>query len=202
MFFLDKMIQILLNSVLKLSMQVKHLPNIISFLRLVLVFPFLHFSLNHQPKIAFLIFMFAAISDALDGWIARSFNCQSHLGLILDPLADKVLILSSYLILGAAHILPLWLVTLVFVRDITILSGAFVSLYILRRPHPLHPSFISKLNTVLQMLQIFLCLLQTAFGHISPLLLDSILISVCLTTTTSFLHYLYIWHQEITRKAL
>lgn len=185
-----------------LTMRVKYLPNIISLIRLLLVFPFVHFFLAKKSEIAFFIFILAASSDAIDGWIARHFKCQSHLGLILDPLADKILIVSCYLLLGFTSILPLWLVGLVLLRDLSIISGSFVSMFYFKKTHPMRPSMLSKINTVLQMLQIFICLFQSAF-HCIPLWIEQILlIGASLTTSASFFHYLYIWHLELKQKAL
>ena len=179
------------------NMQLKYLPNIISLCRLILVIPFVFFFLNEQTKLAFYVFILAALSDGLDGWIARSFNCQSNLGLILDPLADKTLIITCYILLALKSILPPWFVSIVLLRDGAILLGSFMTLIILKHQRPLSPSLVSKINTVLQMLQIVLCLIQSAYHHIPNQVLLSLMFLVLSTSMISFFHYLYIWQKNL-----
>lgn len=178
-------------------MHLKYLPNIISLFRLILVIPFIYFFINEKMNFAFYIFLLAALSDGLDGWFARYFNCQSHLGLILDPLADKILIISCYVLLAFKSILPVWFVGIVLLRDTAILLGSFITLILLKHQQPLSPSLISKINTVLQMLQIVLCLVQSAFHHIPNNILLSLLFLVLCTSIISFFHYLYIWQKNL-----
>ena len=94
----------------------------------------------------------AGISDALDGWIAKQFSLQSRLGSILDPVADKVLLTCSFITLYWIGVLPLWLLMIIFVRDVIIIAGALG--YFLGEESSesglLEPSLISKVNTVLQ----------------------------------------------------
>lgn len=181
-------------------MPIKHLPNIISLLRLFLVCPFIYYFLHNKLSISFGIFLIAAFSDGIDGWIARVFNCQSRLGLILDPLADKILIIACFILLGFKNFLSLELVGLVLLRDLAILFGAFISLFILKKSHPLYPTIISKFNTVFQMLLIIFCLYQASFNGIPIFLIQGMSILVALTTSISFIQYLYKWHQEIQKK--
>lgn len=178
-------------------MPIKYLPNIISFIRLFLVLPFIYYFLNNEMNIAFGIFVFASFSDGLDGWIARFFNCESRLGLIIDPVADKVLIISCFILLGLKGFLNLGLVSLVLLRDVSILFGAFLSLYILKKKQPLYPTMVSKFNTVFQMLLIILCLANACFENINPMVINTMSILVAITTSASFIQYLYIWHREI-----
>lgn len=184
-----------LNAKIRL-MPIKHLPNIISLLRLFLVAPFIYFFLNHQLSISFGLFILAAFSDGLDGWIARFFNCQSRLGLILDPLADKVLIITCFILLGYKHFLPISLVALVLLRDISILFGAFISLFILKKKQPLYPTIMSKFNTVFQMVLIIFCLYDAGFQRIPTTFIQYMSILVGMTTSISFIQYLFKWHQE------
>ena len=179
-------------------MQIKYFPNIISLFRLLLVIPFAYLFIHEQTKIAFYVFMLAALSDGLDGWFARYFNCQSELGLILDPLADKILIITSYVLLAVKAVLPLWFVGIVLLRDGAILLGSFITLIILQHQRPLSPSWLSKINTLLQMLQILLCLIESAFHHIPHQILSSLLVLVLSTSIISFFHYLYVWQKNLT----
>lgn len=183
-----------------LLMPIKHLPNIISLLRLFLVCPFVYYFLHNQLSIAFAIFLLASFSDGVDGWIARFFNCQSRLGLILDPLADKILIISCFILLAYKHHLSLELVGLVLLRDLAILFGAFISLFILKKKQPLYPTMVSKFNTVFQMLLIILCLYNATFQGIPVYFIQIMSIFISITTSISFIQYLYKWRQEVQKK--
>ena len=180
-------------------MPIKHLPNIISLLRLFLVAPFIYFFLNNQLSTSFALFILAAFSDGIDGWIARFFNCQSRLGLILDPLADKVLIIVCFILLGYKHFLPISLVALVLLRDMAILFGAFISLFILKKKQPLYPTIMSKFNTVFQMFLIIFCLYDACFQGVPIIVIQIMSILVGATTSISFVQYLYKWHQEVRK---
>ncbi|NBX85546.1 MAG: CDP-alcohol phosphatidyltransferase family protein [Gammaproteobacteria bacterium] len=184
----------------KAYMQLRNLPNTLSFIRLFLVLPFIYFFYIGQIQTAFIIFVVAAFTDALDGWIARVFKWQSRLGLIIDPLADKILIVSCFILLGYHHILPLWIVIMVFLRDIAISGGAMISMVTKRLPCPLNPSLLSKLNTVLQMFLILSNLLEAAYGNIPEYLLTGLLYTVACTTICSFFHYLWLWQVQLHKK--
>lgn len=102
-----------------------------------------------QTLPAFLLFLAAGISDAVDGFLAKRFNMATELGAMLDPLADKALIVSIYVALGFTEALPRWVVILVVSRDILIIGGFLVAMLI-DRPMPVRPHPVSKLNTVAQ----------------------------------------------------
>ncbi len=102
-----------------------------------------------EMRIAFLLFLAAGISDAVDGFLAKRFHMASELGAYLDPLADKALIVSIYVSLGIAGALPIFLVILVVSRDIMIIS-AFMLSWLVGRPMPIRPLLVSKANTVAQ----------------------------------------------------
>lgn len=178
-------------------MSIKLIPNIISIFRLMLVIPFVYFFIQNKFQISFNIFMLAALSDALDGWIARRFNCQTNFGLIIDPIADKILIVCCVILLGYYRILPLWFVLLIFLRDIGITFGAFLSIFVFDKPSPLEPSLISKLNTVLQMVLILSCLFHISYHPIAIIYIKALILLVSFTTIISFFHYLTIWYREI-----
>ena len=99
--------------------------------------------------IAFLLFLAAGVSDAVDGFLAKRFNMASELGAYLDPLADKALIVSIYVALGIAEAIPRWLVILVVSRDIMIVGAVMLS-WLVGKPVELKPLSVSKLNTVAQ----------------------------------------------------
>jgi cardiolipin synthase len=124
------------------------LPNIISFARLCAV-PFSIWLVLHQRfGMAFTLFLLAGVSDAVDGWLARR-RGGTVLGAILDPLADKTLMVGMYVTLAAIGQLPDWLAILVVFRDLVIVGGVVI---LWATSHPMHirPLDISKVNTVLQ----------------------------------------------------
>jgi len=114
-----------------------------------------------------IIFLIASISDALDGFIARIFHQKSDLGAHLDPLADKILLISAYITLAVLKMIPPWLAILIISRDVIILLGVLV-LYINRRPVKVHPSLLSKSTTCLQIGTI-LMILSSGYISIEPI---------------------------------
>src|SRR5262245_5298825 len=112
-------------------------------------------------RLAFLVFLAAGVSDAVDGFLAKRFGMTSEIGAYLDPLADKVLIVSIYVALGIAGAIPRWLVILVVSRDIMIV-GAVILSWLVAKPVELKPLFISKLNTAAQI--VFACLILASLG--------------------------------------
>ncbi|MDB5532206.1 MAG: CDP-alcohol phosphatidyltransferase [Hyphomicrobiales bacterium] len=126
-----------------------NLPNLITLARLALV-PVV-IALIVQPKwgLAFGVFMIAGISDAVDGWLAKKLDLRSELGAWLDPLADKALLVSIYIALAIAGVLPALIAILVVSRDVMIIAGVVVAI-LLDRPFPIKPLLISKINTTLQ----------------------------------------------------
>ena len=111
--------------------------------------------------LAFVLFLAAGVSDAVDGYLAKRFNMASELGAYLDPLADKTLIVSIYVTLGIAGKIPLWLVILVVSRDIMII-GAIMLSWLLESPLKMKPLLVSKLNTVAQI--VFACVVLASLG--------------------------------------
>lgn len=128
---------------------IRNLPNLISLMRLLLVPATLWAMDEKEYGLAFGLFVTAGVSDALDGAIARAFHARSRLGSYLDPLADKVLLVSIYIMLGFADLLPHGLVFLVAFRDLFLVGGA-VLLGLLDAEMPIEPLFISKVNTAAQ----------------------------------------------------
>src|ERR1043165_2429801 len=102
-----------------------------------------------EIRIAFVLFLAAGISDAVDGFLAKRFGMATELGAYLDPLADKAMLVSIYVALGITGALPAWLVILVVSRDIMIV-GAVILSWVVDKPVPLRPLPVSKLNTVAQ----------------------------------------------------
>jgi cardiolipin synthase (CMP-forming) len=114
-----------------------------------------------EMRIAFLLFMVAAISDAVDGFLAKRFGMTTELGAYLDPLADKVLIVSIYITLSINGIIPRWIVILVVSRDFMIVGAVLLS-WLVDKPVTVKPLMVSKLNTAAQI--IYACLVLASFG--------------------------------------
>lgn len=125
------------------------LPNAITFARLCAVPGAIWLMLQHRLDLAFWVFVAAGVSDGIDGWLARIRNSRSALGALMDPVADKALLVSVYVTLAALGVLPDWLAILVVFRDLLIVGGVLV-LYLLGQPPIIQPLWISKLNTALQ----------------------------------------------------
>ena len=128
-----------------------HIPNIISVLRAIFVLPIAMLLHQEQWSMAFVLIFIAGVSDGVDGYLARTYQWQSKLGSILDPLADKLLIVIIFIIMANKGIIPNWLTSLVIGRDVIILAGA-VSYQWLTKDLRVSPLFSSKVNTAFQIL--------------------------------------------------
>jgi len=139
------------------------LPNLITLGRILLV-PIVVWAIAAgEMEVAFLVFVVAGVSDAVDGFLAKRFNLRSELGALLDPLADKALLVSIFVTLGIWGAIPRWIVILVVSRDIMIVSAVIVS-WLFDRPVAMKPLMVSKLNTVSQVGFAALVLASLSFG--------------------------------------
>ena len=140
-----------------------NIPNLITLGRILLV-PIVVWAIaSGEMWIAFILFVAAGVSDAVDGFLAKRFGMTTELGAYLDPLADKALIVSIYITLGVNGIIPIWLVILVVSRDILIVGGIMLS-WVVGSPLKIKPLLVSKLNTVAQIVFACLVLASLAFG--------------------------------------
>jgi cardiolipin synthase len=137
------------------------IPNLITLARILSVPIVVWAIMSGQMMFAFLLFLAAGVSDAVDGFLAKRFGMASELGAYLDPLADKALIVSIYVSLGIAGAIPGWLVILVVSRDIMIISAVILS-WLIGRPVIVKPHPVSKLNTVAQI--VFACVVLASLG--------------------------------------
>jgi cardiolipin synthase len=128
-----------------------NLPNIITIGRILLVPVTIWLIVAGQFGLAFLVFIMAGVGDGIDGFIARRYSMKTKLGAYLDPLADKLLLVSIYISLGFLQHMPAWLVILVASRDVLIV-GAVILSWILDKPIKVQPLMISKVNTVAQII--------------------------------------------------
>ncbi len=168
------------------------LPNLITIGRLVLTPVAIMLIADEKWWLAFGVFVVAGVSDALDGWLAKTYHLQSELGAVLDPLADKTLIISIYVALAIVDDAPPWLTILVVSRDAMILGGVVVS-WFLSRPIKVEPHLVSKATTAAQLAFAGVMLLVEAthlqLGALEPVLAAS----VAALTIASATVYLWLW---------
>jgi cardiolipin synthase (CMP-forming) len=168
------------------------IPNLVTLVRILLV-PIVVWAITSgEMRIAFLLFVGAGVSDAIDGFLAKRFHMASELGAYLDPLADKALIVSIYVSLGIAGKLPLFIVILVVSRDIMII-GAFMLAWLVGKPMAARPLMVSKINTVAQILLATLVLAEEGFGFDADLSSKLLMALVAVLTLLSIAFYLVEW---------
>ena len=168
------------------------IPNIITLVRLFLVPAVVWAMLAGEMRLALYGFVAAGVSDAIDGFIARQFNQRSRLGAWLDPLADKLLLVSVFVVLGLKAELPLWLVILAVSRD-AVIVGAVILSTAMRHPVEVRPLFVSKANTTAQIALAALVLFELAFAHNLGWLREGLVILSALLTVGSATAYLVGW---------
>ena len=164
------------------------LPNLITLARLCAVPATVWLILQHRLDHAFLLFVGAGLSDGIDGWVARVRNSRSALGALLDPVADKALLVTVYVTLAAIGVLPDWLAILVVFRDTVIVGGVLV-LWVLGQPPTIRPLFVSKINTVLQIGLAALALLLAGFDLSAEALKQGLIWAVAVATLGSGVAY-------------
>lgn len=180
-------------------MRTRDIPNIISILRVFLTIPVVWALLAQEYGIALVLFAIAGISDGVDGFLAKHFHWESRLGGILDPLADKVLLVSSYLALGWLGLIPLWLVALVILRDVVIVVGA-TAYHLKIAELEAEPRLMSKVNTFMQILLVLLVVLGQGLFTLPSFLIPSLIMVVLITTVLSGVDYVWVWSHRATRE--
>ena len=168
------------------------IPNLLTLARIAAVPVLILFLYEGRYGAALAVFVLAGITDGLDGWIAKRFKCVTRLGSILDPLADKILIVSTYVMLVLAGDLPFWLILLIGFRDLGIIAGVLV-LNTLNGHVQMQPSLLSKVNTFLQISLVILVMVERiGFITLEPVA-EILLWFVAVTTVASAIHYVYFW---------
>jgi cardiolipin synthase (CMP-forming) len=173
--------------------RMRHIPNLLTVLRMLLTVPLAWLLREGRFDAALAVALVAGFSDALDGFLAKRFSWQSELGGLLDPVADKLLLVACFVGLTQAGALPLWLALLVIGRDVIIVAGA-VAYHNLVGPLHAEPSPLSKLTTVLQIVLVLAALLHLSrFAHWPQWFSDALLAAVTLTTLGSGIDYVVRW---------
>jgi cardiolipin synthase len=176
------------------------IPNLITLGRILLV-PIVVWAISSGTMwIAFVLFVVAGVSDAVDGYLAKRFGMTTELGRYLDPLADKALIVSIYLALGINELIPRWLVILVVSRDILIVGGIMLS-WVIGNPLKIRPLLVSKLNTVAQILFACVVLGTLGFDIKAEMLTLGLMILVAALTLLSVAAYVAEWMRHMNSTA-
>jgi cardiolipin synthase (CMP-forming) len=175
-----------------------NLPNLISLARLFLVPLTIWLIVDGRYGIAFWVLVIAGLSDALDGFIAKRFDQRTRIGAVLDPMADKAMLVSVYVTLGMAHQLPTWLVILVVFRDVLIVGG-FLLTQAVSAPKQYDPLYISKINTGMQITLVGFVLARLGLDADAGWLVPALSLAVAATTLASGLAYLIRWTRILAR---
>jgi cardiolipin synthase len=167
-----------------------NLPNTLTIIRVLLIPVFVILIMNHSFRWALITFGVAGITDGLDGLLARLTHRKTDLGAYLDPIADKLLLISAYVSLAIVEVLPGWLSVIVITRDVIILLGLLV-IILISHPPVIQPSFISKMTTAFQILTVILALLagyHPFFKQLTPIAIYT----TTFLTIASGVHYIYV----------
>lgn len=141
---------------------------------------------------AFVVFACAGISDWLDGWLARRLDARTEIGAYLDPIADKILLTSVFILLGHQGLVPEWLVILVVFRDVLIVGGVML-FHTAAIKVTMAPLLISKFNSLVQLLYAGWVLAQLGFGLGAPEIGKTLMVAVTATTAASGIAYIAKW---------
>lgn len=172
--------------------QLRDIPNMLTIMRLLLVFPLVGLLWNELYATALLVFFIAGFSDGLDGFLAKRYNWTSVFGSVADPIADKLLMVSSYFMLCWQLHLPWWLFVLILIRDLVIVSGGLFYHHLFGVKKML-PTYLSKTNTFLQILLVLVVMFGLAYEFNFTTFINWLIYLVTFTTIGSGLQYSIIW---------
>ncbi|MBL4659132.1 MAG: CDP-alcohol phosphatidyltransferase family protein [Alcanivoracaceae bacterium] len=173
-----------------------YLPNTITIGRILAMIPLVWFMLEKQYEYAFYIAIAAGFSDMLDGFLAKTFGWEGWLGGVLDPLADKFMMLCCFMVFAVQGIIPNWLLILVLARDIIIITGATFYHFAIIKVDKAKPSLLSKFNTAIQILLIVVLLSHYSVYQFNQVFIDTLIYLVTFFTVSSGLHYIYYWGRK------
>ena len=170
------------------------IPNLLSITRIGLVYPILNNIYLNNFQVSIVFFIAAAITDALDGFLARRMDWQTDLGTILDPIADKLLLSGTIFILWLNQFIPFYIFVIFISRDIAILFGAAIQMTLNETDTPM-PNLLGKITTALQIIYIAIIFLKQIFGlEFSLHMLDIFIIFI---TILSLIVYTFNWYKDI-----
>jgi cardiolipin synthase len=168
---------------------VGNIPNILTLTRILLLPFFASTLIYEQYQYALLIFIAASVTDLLDGFIARVKKQITYFGTILDPVADKFFILTSFIMMNRTGLIPTWLTIVVLSRDLIVITGCFI-IYLVTHNLDIAPTIAGKAASAGQFILIGLILLSLNFKS-NMNFLNSLFIAVAILTAASGLHYVY-----------
>jgi len=181
---------------------VLNLPNFLTLIRILTIPFFLVCLAYHRYSEALIIFIAGGVTDFLDGLAARWLHQETRLGSYLDPVADKLLVFSSYVMLGSIEAIPIWLVVIVVTRDVFILLGCGIIFYQIGEKFEARPTVIGKGSTMLQLATLAAALTALHDPRLLPaLVLDALVAATAAATVLSGIQYLYrgfVWLQNRT----
>lgn len=181
-----------------MSSNIITIPNLLTFMRMALVPVFAILLYYGQFQWGLLVFFIAGVSDGIDGFVARRFNQQSELGTILDPIADKLLMTTAFIILTLPHIfpplrhlpVPFWVTAAVIGRDVLIIAVAG-AIFVITNFRGFQPSWLGKASTVVQIFAVGLVLIAAIFPQLRGFYLPTVYTTVFAFALFSGLHYIY-----------
>ena len=166
-----------------------NLPNFLTLCRLGSIPIFLTFLTRQRYTEALYVFAAAALTDGLDGAVARWFDSHTELGAFLDPFADKLMLVSAFVVLTIGGELPGYLLSVVLIRDIVIVVGYLMISFFTGERVPVRPRILGKMSTVLQLACVIAVLARV--GNYWPEDFDALLFVTVAVTGASFVHYMY-----------
>jgi len=179
---------------------VLNLPNTLTLIRILTIPIFLEFLAYHLYWQALVVFAIGGVTDFLDGLTARWLNQQTALGAYLDPVADKLLVISSFIMLGLINGIPMWLTMVVVARDIMIVVGYGAIYVLVEEKLAVRPSWIGKWSTTFQLFTLAVALVTLHDANLlHPYVLTVFIALTATATVASGLQYLYrglIWLQN------
>ena len=177
----------------------RHIPNAITIARLVLVLPIAFSIMEEDYLVAFVLFAVSGFSDGLDGFIARRYNWVSAFGRLIDPLADKIMMIVTTLTLGLLEHFPLMLMLLIIVKDLAVLGGVFSYTTMAGFPQ-IKPTWLGKVTTAAQVILLVAVLLElTSSGLFSQAFFTVLFWVVAIMTSLDGASYLWIWTNKLGR---
>lgn len=177
----------------------RQIPNVITIMRILLVAPTVMMILDHRFDRALGLFFVAGVSDALDGFLAKHFGWISRFGSLLDPIADKLLMMGCYGACAWIGLIPWWLAGLVIARDVIILAGA-TAYYLLLHPFEGQPTWTSKFNTLVQIALLLTIFWHYGFRTMAPEWINGLIYLVTVTTIVSGIQYVTLWGRYFFRE--
>ncbi len=182
------------------SSRILTVPNMLTVFRMVLIPVFVTLLFYQRFVLALAVFVIAGLTDGLDGLLARRFDQESQLGTILDPIADKLMLVTAFIVLSMRSVfpqplpshlpVPFWVTVTVISRDVFIIVGA-AAINIMTGFRGFRPSWLGKLNTNVQIISIIAIMFAASVPYYTGLYLPTVYVAVFTLALLSGLHYIF-----------